>query len=68
MWEKILDGLRAGCDVDEGAEWAVGIDATIVRAHQHAAGARHAAPKDIPPQRLAPVQLDSVGRTGGEVE
>ena len=39
----ILDGLRAGCDEAEGAQWTAGIDATVVRAHQHAAGARRAA-------------------------
>jgi hypothetical protein len=50
----ILDRLRAGCDEAEGAEWTAGIDATVVRAHQHAAGARHEPPKDIPPERLIP--------------
>ncbi|WP_408608329.1 IS5 family transposase [Actinocorallia populi] len=41
-WEQILDGLRAGCDAAEGEDWTVSADSTIVRAHQHAAGARHA--------------------------
>ena len=48
-WAKILDGLRAGCDEAEGEEWTVGVDSTVVRAHQHAAGARHAPPRDLPP-------------------
>ena len=52
-WEKILDGLRAGCDQGEGAAWTVAADATVVRARRHAAGARHAPPKDIGPARLA---------------
>jgi transposase len=43
-WEKILDGLRAGCDEAEGSDWTVSADSTVVRAHQHAAGARHARP------------------------
>jgi len=38
-WEKILDGLRAGCDEAEGKDWTVSADSTIARAHQHAAGA-----------------------------
>lgn len=70
-WEKILDGLRAGCDEFEGAQWTVGIDATVVRAHQHAAGARHEPPKDIPPGRLAPTlteQASPPGHTGGWIE
>jgi transposase len=45
-WEKILDGLRAGCDAAEGKDWAVSVDSTVVRAHQHAAGARRAAPAE----------------------
>jgi transposase len=45
-WEKILDGLRAGCDEAEGKDWTVGADSTVVRAHQHAAGARHAQPAE----------------------
>ena len=47
-WEKILDALRAGCDKAEGGDWAVGVDSTVARAHQHAAGARHVAPRDLP--------------------
>jgi transposase len=39
-WARILDHLRAGCDEGEGAEWTIGVDSTVVRAHQHAAGAR----------------------------
>jgi len=40
-WEKMLGRLRAGCGEAEGREWAVSVDSTVVRAHQHAAGARH---------------------------
>ena len=36
-WERMLDDLRAGCDEAEDAEWTVGADSTINRAHQHAA-------------------------------
>src|SRR6266851_3274925 len=52
-WETILDQLRAGCDEAAGQAWTVAVDATVVRAHQHAAGARHAPPADIAPARLA---------------
>jgi transposase len=47
MWEKILDGLRAGCDEAEGVDWTVSVDSTVVRAHQHAVGARHEPPADV---------------------
>lgn len=67
-WEAILDELRTGCDAEEGPEWTVGADATIVRAHQHAAGARHDPPRDIPAHRLRPAQLDDPVHTGGGAE
>jgi transposase len=67
-WEQMLEVLRAGCDAEEGEEWIAAIDSTVVRAHQHAAGARHAPPTDIDPDRLAPVELPAPGHTGGEVE
>ena len=51
--EKIVDALRVGCDEAEGKARTVAADATVVRAHQHAAAARHAPPKDIPAERLA---------------
>ena len=67
-----MAGLRTGCDAEEGARWAVGVDATVIRAHHHAAGARHEPPKDVPAGRLAPVQLEDVvppvGNTGGPIE
>jgi hypothetical protein len=50
--------------VVEGVEWTVGVDAGVVRAHQHAAGARHQPPADVPAEVVAPVELD----TGGGVE
>jgi hypothetical protein len=39
-------------------------DAAVVRAHQHAAGARDQPPADVDVEVLAPVKVD----TGGEVE
>ena len=53
----ILDRLRAGCDEAQGAGWTVAADATVVRAHQHAAGARRKPPADVDPARLAPAAL-----------
>ena len=67
-WETILDSLRTGCDQQEGRDWAVAVDSAVVRAHQHAAGARHEPPRDIDAARLAPVALSAPGHTGGSVE
>jgi transposase len=64
-WEQVLDGLRAGCDQDEAAGWTAAIDSTVVRAHQHAAGARRDPPRDIPPDRVAPAQLSTPARRRG---
>jgi transposase len=64
-WEKILDGLRAGCDKGEGRDWVVAADATVVRAHQHGAGARRGPPADIDAARLAPAALSAPARAGG---
>jgi transposase len=65
MWEQILGALRAGCDEAQGKAWTVAADATVVRAHQHAAGARHAPPAGIDPGRLAVARLSTPARTGG---
>ena len=46
-WAKILGQLQAGCDEAEGKDWAVSADSTVVRAHQHAAGARRALPAGL---------------------
>jgi transposase len=70
-WERILSALQAGCDEAEGRAWTVAVDSTIVRAHQHAAGARHAPPKDVQAERLAPAPLTAPTRqrnTGGGPE
>jgi transposase len=66
-WERILDALRAGCD-GGAPDWAVAVDATVVRAHQHAAGARHRPPADVDPGRLAPAQLSASLRPRGGIE
>ena len=64
-WEMILDRLRAGCDQAAGRAWTVAVDATVVRAHQHAAGARREPPADIGPARLAPAVLSAPARIRG---
>lgn len=39
-WERVFTALMAQADAEEDLDWAVSVDFTIVRAHQHAAGAR----------------------------
>lgn len=67
-WARILGELRRGCDhsVQAGhpVEWSVGVDSTVVRAHQHAAGARHAPPPHLAAEDVVSAKAD----TGGWVE
>jgi len=46
-WQEILGRLRAGCDEAEGKDRTLSADSTVIRAHQHAAGARHALPAEL---------------------
>lgn len=81
-WAGVLRELQRGCDVGE-ERWSVGIDSTVVRAHQHAAGARHEPPRDVPAHVLAVALAEDLaeavaeavavgpapaGDTGGRVE
>jgi transposase len=45
-WEWILDHVVVKNDAVGDVEWVVSVDSTVVRAHQHAAGAPHRIPKD----------------------
>jgi len=71
-WTTVLRQLRADCDNVDVGEWAVSVDATVIRAHHHAAGARREPPKDIPAEVLMPTVLEEALRpaanTGGQVE
>ena len=41
LWDRVLAALQAEADAKGGVDWDLHfVDATIVRAHQHAAGAR----------------------------
>ncbi|WP_443031777.1 IS5 family transposase [Streptomyces sp. 3211] len=44
-WDRVFAALLAQADAECDLDWVVAVDSTIVRAHQHAAGAR---PKGAP--------------------
>ena len=71
-WAAILDELRRGCDQNaHGAAdpcWAVGTDSTVVRAHQHAAGARRTPPAHLATEPAVEVVCPAEATTGGSVE
>jgi len=54
-WRSVLDELRVGCDSVDGEQWKVSADGTVIRAHQHSAGARHLPPGDIAAEVLATI-------------
>jgi transposase len=58
-WAQVLRELQRGCDVVED-RWLVAIDSTVVRAHQHAAGARHEPPGDVAASVLAAALADGL--------
>jgi transposase len=39
-WERLLQQVQAAADAAGEIDWDVSVDSTVVRAHQHAAGAR----------------------------
>jgi hypothetical protein len=43
-WERLLQQVQAAADAAGEIDWDISVDSTIVRAHQHAAGARTDAP------------------------
>lgn len=45
-WERLLQQVQAAADAAGEIDWDISVDSTIVRAHQHAAGAR----TDPPPE------------------
>ncbi|WP_447040593.1 IS5 family transposase [Streptomyces sp. DSM 118878] len=47
-WEKVFTALLAQADSEGDLDWVIAVDSTVVRAHQHAAGARQGALADEP--------------------
>ncbi|MFD5858380.1 IS5 family transposase [Streptomyces chartreusis] len=43
-WERLLQQVQAEADAAGEIDWGISVDSTIVRAHQHAAGARTESP------------------------
>ncbi|WP_425428537.1 IS5 family transposase, partial [Streptomyces varsoviensis] len=77
-WQRILTELQMEADAGDPdgtlareleREWAVNIDSTSCRAHQHAAGARHRPPSDFPEKgggtRVEADGRETLGRSRG---
>ncbi|MFD9752553.1 IS5 family transposase [[Kitasatospora] papulosa] len=46
-WERLLQRVQAVADAAGEIDWDISVDSTIVRAHQHSAGAPHRAATDV---------------------
>lgn len=46
-WERLLQQIQAAADAAGEIDWDIAVDSTIVRAHQHAAGARTDPPSAV---------------------
>lgn len=61
IWERIYDTLKADADAVGEVDWEVHhVDATVIRAHQHAAGAKKGPQK---PRRWAGVKVGSAPKS-----
>ncbi len=60
-WQEVLSRLQTGADQDGDGEWIVGVDSTVARAHQHAAGAPHLLAPDDPDRDVAGALVASPG-------
>lgn len=61
VWERVLQALQGEADAVGAVVWTVvSIDGTTVRAHQHAAGARH-----LPARAEPPAELEKGGSRAG---
>jgi transposase len=54
-WERLVSAVQADADAAGELDWLVSVDSTVVRAHQHAAGARHPRPVE-PTEPTEPAQ------------
>lgn len=51
-WEKVFTALLTQADAEGDLGWVVAADSTVVRAHQHAAGARQKGPQPASPPAM----------------
>jgi transposase len=64
-WDRLLALVQATADAAGELDWAICIDATVVRAHQHAAGARRNPSKADRAAKAAYPTDEALGRSRG---
>ncbi len=61
VWDRIYDAVKAQADAAGALDWEIHqVDATVIRAHQHAAGAKKGTQK---PRRSAGARAGSVPKS-----
>lgn len=58
-WQRILDEVIVKDDAVGDVEWVISVDSSVVRAHQHAAGARKRGAARLPSRRSRSTAKDS---------
>lgn len=56
-WERLLQQVQAEADAAGEIDWDISVDSTVVRAHQHAAGARTDPPPALAAKGAEPAEL-----------
>ena len=64
-WDRLLARAQSAADARGDIGWVVCIDGTVVRAHQHAAGARHRPSKADRVAKVAHTGDEALGRSRG---
>ncbi|GGK63045.1 hypothetical protein GCM10010094_24900 [Streptomyces flaveus] len=68
-WTRLLQLVQAAADAAAEIDWDISVDSTVVRAHQHAAGARtEPPPVSAPKGAEAVVGLRQVAVTCGNAD
>ncbi|MEW2263547.1 hypothetical protein ACGF5T_11110 [Streptomyces sp. NPDC047853] len=63
----VFTALLAQADAEGDLDWVVAVDSTIVRAHQHAAGARRMGPTGEPDDDALPAMTRAGRRRGTSI-
>ena len=64
-WDTLLATVLTGADAVGAIEWEVCVDSTTVRAHQHAAGARHQSSISDQANKIDHLSEEALGRSRG---
>ncbi len=67
-WDRLLTHVQTKSDAVGEVEWEVSVDSTVIRAHQHAAGAPKKGAGRHRPRRTPPLPAGTTTRRSGAAE